>query len=486
MKNLSTKWKVILCCLTLIVGMASTGITVWAIARNYFNYNAGFEVNITGGRFVNATVSGASYLPGASTPYETLSTVTLNGNTEDEETTIAFTNPIEMQNDEQVARLHFEITNNSPYSSNTDIIIDPSITNNDIDDVIMTWYYSVDNTTYKVYAGEYLVVHKGTPMHIELRILATQNLFGVINFKDSVSIDIHSEMDTPDDFEYEHEITYSETNPYTTKKCPTCGHLSDVEYLQNDDIVIINDEYIDAQENYTCNEDFDNKYIFLEIMSSGKEIYFSGKLTNVTISTLLALQGSRINISANSKNVTLRQIIFNRNGTGPNVIDVQNCSNIKIIDCTFNYCGDLGFFSGVNGLLLKDCTFYGGVDTSYSISDASDVKIIDTHDDDTTFKFYFAGIKNLVYDSGTYHMPIFQNISGEVYIINSNSYESVDFASFNNANVYIENNSSHRDYYITIQPSSNTTISMTNNYSYDTYTHRGTYKIKNPQEVIRL
>ena len=158
-KSLSKKWKIIICSIALILAMAGTGVTVWAIARNYYRYNADFEVNITGGRYVNASVRGQSFLAGSSEALES-HTATFNADTPDQDVDMSFNEKITMENDERVSKLRFEVTNNSPYSNHSDLILKPSNTVTDKDDVIITWYYSTNNTNFYVHTGEYLVAHK--------------------------------------------------------------------------------------------------------------------------------------------------------------------------------------------------------------------------------------------------------------------------------------------------------------------------------------
>jgi hypothetical protein len=477
-KSLSSKWKVIICCLALIIGMATTGITVWAIARNYFRYNAAFEVNITGGRDVYATVEGSTYNGGSSTVLES-HTATFNASTATTDTNMSFTSPISMQNDEQIAKVGFVITNNSPYSNHTDLIIKPSIEKDNIDDVIITWYYSTNDTNYDVYTGEYLVAHKDTPIYLELRMLATVDMFGEVNLKNSVSIVLKSELNKPTDFEWEYSITYNETNPYVTKQCPTCGENLDVEYLQSEDIVIINNDFVDSNDNYTCHENFENKYIFLEIMSSGNEINFTGTLTNVTISTLLALQGTKINLSSGCVGVTFRQIIFNNYSVGRNAISAYNCTNIKIIDCTFTDCMEIGDFTGSYNVTIKDCSFTNSSsDITYVFSNINNLRL-DGIKLNSAIDFAFYTVENIVLtDCVIYYNAIaFDFASGEILIVNNNNYNGYIFAHCENANILIENNNIQMEAYCAeLRDIINCRVEITNNYNggYEDYatTHK--------------
>ena len=489
-KALSKKWKIIICCIALIVAMAGTGVTVWAIARNYFRYTAGFEVNITGGRDVYASVTGSSYVNGSNTASQTLNAVTFNNESASITETTSF-NAISMENNEQVSKFRFAITNNSPYSNHNDLIVKASTGLDDVDDVIVTWYYSTNNTDYDVYTGEYLVAHKNGTIYLELRMLATHDMFGAVQLKDSVNIDLNSEINMPTDFEWEYD--YSVVDFSRTKKCPTCNASLGIETINPDDVIMLDSSYCDEHGNVYYTTDISDKYVFIDEPFS-TEIYFDGILDNVVIvGRGLNLTGARLNIAnSNNTNVTLTGITFNGNGVGPNVINARYSNNIKIIGCTFINCYEICDFLGVSNLLIKNCVVDYDLYQSYAIYDFQEVvnlKIIKVTCSSTGFEFKFSNVANLVYsNNGIATSPTFLNVSGDIYIVNNASHSALDIGSVNNANIKIENNEYYESdqVYVFIDSSTDTTIEVTNNYNCTNEKYTTTHKVKNLQTNIEL
>ncbi len=449
-KHLSGKWKAIICCIAIIAVMAGTGVTVWAIARNYYRYNADFEVNITGGRYVNASVRGQSFLAGSSEALES-HTATFNSDTANETTELSFATPITMQNDEQVAKLRFEVTNNSPYSNHSDLIIKPTVESIDVENVIIVWYYSLNNVSYKAYPGEYLVAHKGDTLYLELRMLATMDLFGQVNFEDSVSIDLRSEMDETIDFEYDYDYSYdSSTEKATkTKVCPTCGRTESPEEMSSTEYEVVTSNL--QYSGYSVK----NKVLFVyeSLMTTNNgAILFDCGVENVTI------VGERAGF-----NVSLEFVMFD-------YYEESACKNIKVQDITFSYVDDFGikvttmsndseptWDPVLLNFTIQDCSFdTGGVWTGTAISILSksyNVKIIDSDfeqlagavniPDVTNFAF----VGNSSYQMGGIILSM-SKASGDIYIIDFSGHESSSFFSCrgNNANVYFLDNVIEKEY----------------------------------------
>ena len=485
-KSLSTKWKVIIFCMAIIVAMTSTGFTVWAIARNYFRYNADFEVNITGGRYVNASITGASYIAGSGTSYETLDTATFNGETENETSILAFKNPITMQNDEQVSKLRFEITNNSPYSNHNDLIVKPSITTEDIDDVIISWYYSTDDVNYFAYAEEYLVAHKNNTLYLELRMLATVNLFGNVSFEDSVAIDMYSEMEPPADFSYEYDYEYDETTTTATKTqvCPTCdlcAHTYATETMDESEY-IVEGSSLDVP----YDEKISNKVIFL---TAADELDAAG-LENVVIcpttSSNLSMLFIRLNISSAEttyNNVTIKNITFSEDfiiSISSSISDAKNyVNNLKLINCVFAYAPinlnnshDAEF--NIDNLLIKDCTVSssGAPGDSYTISNVNNL-IWENSGVLNRVDLIFNNVNNVILtNNGSFVQPILQNVGGNIYIINNKVDWVFTIKSTNSgAKIFIKNNIftlANSPYHLAIiETATSTTLEAeNNNYNY--------------------
>ncbi len=489
-KSLSTKWKVIIFCMAIIVAMTSTGFTVWAIARNYFRYNADFEVNITGGRYVNASITGASYVAGSGTSYETLDTATFNGETENETSTLAFKNPITMQNDEQVSKLRFEITNNSPYSNHNDLIIKPSITTEDIDDVIISWYYSTDDVTYFAYAEEYLVAHKGNTLYVELRMLATQNLFGNVSFEDSVSIDMYSEMDPPTDFAYEYDYEYDETTLTATKTqiCPTCdlcAHSYTTETMDESEYIVA-----DGNTYSGSSEKVSNKVIFLE-GENQYNITFSCELENVVLcqpnnSTTL-IDSLTLEVLSNDRSSIFNNLTFVGLNFANNTINVTPhasfegsiadftlMSNIKFINCSiaYNIFQFTAFDTIIDNLLIKNCALgsYGDPmdSTAYTVSDINNL-VYENNNIYNATNIVFENVNNLVIKNNFTDLvsPSFKSISGDIYIVNNGEGVYYNFTeTTTNAKFFIKNNHIELRYateFVTIVSPINTVIESCDN-----------------------
>lgn len=499
-KALTTKWKVIICCIAIIIGMAGTGITVWAIARNYFNYTAGFEVNITGNRDVYASITGSSYVNGSNTASQTLNTITFNNSSASTTESTTF-NAINMENNEKVSKFRFEITNNSPYTNHNDLILKASTGLGDIDDVIVTWYYSTNNTDYYVYTGEYLVAHKNNTLYLELRMLATQNMFGELKLENHIGIDLYSEINQPTDFELDYEYSYDRTTATKRKVCPTCDnctHTYEAETMDENEYMF----YYSSVDNY-INETakIENKVIFCDdTISQGFIFSFCGGLKNVV---LYGIGGSSdygtitFNISANTNsiteynNITIMNwwsgggihvnITGNLNST-PNYL-VQNIKFVKAymyspsITLTNETTTEISTI--VDTLTIKNCTLMNGT----RLSNASNIFLIGNACANNSI--YFENIKNAVFSNNIcrpYQAINGSGISGKFYIINNYDCEINFTSTLSNITLKIENNdyitSEHTPgTLVMISGAEKSSISVTNNYASNSGFDWNTYKL---------
>ena len=459
--KLATKWKAILCCLALIISMMGTGITVWAIARNYFNYSTGFEVNITGNRDVYATITGSSYENGSETAKQTLSPVVFNNSSTNTTENTSFT-ALNMENNEQISKFRFAITNNSPYTNHNDIIVKASSNIGDIDDVIVTWYYSTDNNEYFVYTGEYLVNHKNKTLYLELQILATQDMYGEIKLENNIDIDLHSEINKPTDFEYEYSYDYDNSTTIATKTqvchtCDNCTHTYETKTMATNEYIVV-----DPYSYSGSTEKVSNKVIFLE-GSYEYDLTYYNDLENVVFCQSsnsaapihsFALEVLNSDGNARFKNVSFVGLNFANNAINAHpsydfsgqLSDFTLMSNIKFIDCTFAFSifNIVAFDTYIDNLLIKNCQI-GMADTPgsvYSIKNVNDL-VVENSDFLNGIDFTFYNVHNAIISKSNqgYILPTLENASGEIYIINNNvdSCFSIESTAAN-TKIFIKNN----------------------------------------------
>ena len=432
-KALTTKWKVIISCLLIVVAMAGSGAMAWAIAKHYFKQDYNYEITAIGNRHVNANIKSYSYLAGSSDPYETLATKTFNGTTT-ETTALSFTKPLIIENDEKVSKFRFEIENTSPYSTTTDLIIKVDAETPDEDDIILTWYYSTNNKTYHIYTGEYLVGHKGATTILELRVLATADLEGTANISDKVSIELFSELEPPTDFEYEYsyDVEYNENSTnaepldvYKTKRCPTCGNALSTRELMTDGY-----EFLESSTYYT-NYISDTVLIFHHYNFNGTIVNFAGGLSNVTF--------------VNHANVSVDNITFEISGDAANHstyqdVLIQDMENISINIIYGSYDGQSPLTDyPVSNLTISNCSLYsdgGFINSAVNIENL----VIDNCSVGPGFSInnvHNAVIKNSVVD---YQNAIsMSNVSGNIYFY-SNSMSWLNMSNVHYANIKVINN----------------------------------------------
>ncbi len=405
-------FKVLICVVAVTTCVAGVGATVWAIARNHYKYNAGFNVNISGGRYVNATIKGSSYSAGSDEVQESLSAISFDDERADEEITLEFEDPITVNNDEQSAKLYFEVKNNSTYSDNSDLIIKVNDINNTVDDFMTIWYYSINGTNFTAKVDDYLVVHKGGTIYLELRMLATQDFYGSQTFEGSIDIDMYSEAESASltGFEYEYNYSCTEDNKLQKARvCPTCQHIGEWQTMDESEYVIMTDGL--QFEGY----DISNKVIYIKkdlYVENTQGMVFDHGMENIVITSDGEDYDISISVSAlsqnNSKyeNIKIQNINFvspeadrsfvdisnaDNGGTYKHSIKnftVQNChftseahgsasgvrigvkaENIVVKNCEFACIGSAGveITKGVNNLKVVNCTSYqSGVVASIS------------------------------------------------------------------------------------------------------------------------
>ena len=492
-KALTTKWKVIISCLLIVVAMAGSGAMAWAIAKHYFKQDYNYEITAVGNRHVNANIKSYSYLAGSSDPYETLATKTFNGTTT-ETTALSFTKPLIIENDEKVSKFRFEIENTSPYSTSTDLIIKVNAITQDKDNLILTWYYSIDNTNYYVYTGEYLVGHKGDTTILELRVLATETLEGTANISDKVSIELFSELEPPTDFEYEYDYDYnaSTTTATKTKVCNYCNHTYPTQTLDESEYVFFTDA------GFTAENKIENKVIFLS--SNIESCSFAGGLENVVIESLATTSNYYFYFLINGdnsskseyKNVTFRDLemyfldIFFDMYSGDRT-NVTVASDIKFIDVTFltnEYKNNITqpYNTTVNNILIRNSLFTQGTST---IQNVNNLKIINSSSNSL---LTLNNVNNIIISQSSGYISL-SNIGGNISIIN-NIYPKVWYIdNFTNvlSNSYIrfENNDTDYEEFI-IENINNSTIVFSNN-SYSTYAKDFlSYKLKGTFNSITI
>ena len=481
-KSLYSKWKVIISCLLVIVSMTGSGAIAWAIAKHYFKQDYNYEITATVTRNVHADIKSSSYLAGDTNPYETLATKSFSGEST-ETTALSFSQPLNIENDEKISKFRFEITNNSPYTTMSDLIIKVDETTQDKDNIIMTWYYSPNNTNYYVYTGEYLVAHKGGKITLELRVLATTDLEQTQTISDKVSIELFSEMAPPDDFEWEYDYTYyTETNTAMRRKvCSTyklCTHEYADELVDPSKVLVFDDSFVNANNDLNYS-DINDKIVFFKLTERNVLINL-GKLTNVTLVGLGSFYGSTINIAEGSSNVTFNGFMFETNTSATHVIDVKRCSNIKIVDSYFMSCDSIGDFTGVTNLLISDCSFAGSEHRTYYISSVSNLRFINNTAAQDNIQFEISATNMVISGFEGYYLPTILG-SGNVYVVNNDTYTALYMPSLYSAIAHIENNSyaETTSYVHTVVAGTSTTISVTNNYSISMDKLVTTHKVKN-------
>ncbi len=448
-KTLSKKWKILICALVVCVLMSSTGIAVWAIASNYFKYKAGFDVAVTGGRYVNATITGSSYLADSEEIYEALEPVTFDSESSNIQTSLDFNQTLPIKNDEKAVKLKFEIKNNSSYKTENDLIIKPDIENQDIEDVIFVWYYSVNDITYEEYDGEYLVAHKDDTIYLELHILATFQMLGEVEFSDAVSIELYSEIEAPEDFKYEYEYSYNgETGVATkTRKCHTCKTEGPAITMTSEEFVVVTDglqfqgQHVEDKVLFVYNDYLVNNKDAIYFDTGLDNVVITGNTNDYDLETRLEITIFDYVAESVCNNVTIQNLDLAMDG---------NKVGIKVVASSME--GENAVIEpSINHLTIKDCGF-----NANSVGDTA-IQITTKVSNLKCFRNSFGCLSNGIIITGELENASFvanssyqignvisiSNVSGVLRVINHDGFETnglLSCGNCNNAKVYFINN----------------------------------------------
>ncbi len=475
-RSLSKSLKVLIFTLVVVAVAASSGAIAWAIAQNHFRYKAGFDVNLNGGRYVHATIEGSSYLADSGTRYETLDAVTINNNTANEELNLSFKKPITVNNDEKISKLCFEITNNSPYATMSNLVIKPTVLDVNVDNYVVFWFYSLDGSTFNAYDNEYLMIHKSDKIILELRMAAALDMLGEVNFSDNISINLYAENDLPADFEYkkaynyEYDANLQGHRYYQKDLCATCGEvIATYELTEDVNFVKANAEY-DGDD-----QKISDKVIYLG-SSYNSTFVFSGGLENVVIWCDSPTSNITFNINVDGDNfVQYNNVVisglsgtFSVNVTGHLTTEVDAwIKNLKFIDVA-EICFELNApyttdrpLDPYNVLTVDGMTIVGR--NSYSATNIigmfSGIKNlvlegfgVPMHDSVTFSYVENVTIKNckyIVLDSAKVNL---YGVSGNVYLINMHIGDTIarldkifEVIDANDVRIYVVNNSMYEE-----------------------------------------
>ena len=206
--------------LVLLFGIVG-GVTYALMNGTKANTKHGFQVNVRGAVNVSANIVGKSYQN--NTLKETLDIVSFDGTQEQELSKVQdFANKLSIDTKEDKVSYVFEITNTTAEEKYTDLIIEPTYTLTEADNVISTMYYAIPNSDYEVCTDKYLVAHKGNTILVKIEIGVTE-IGAKADLEGSFELNLYTEDGLPVDFEYDKTYSVVDGKAYVTETCPTCG-----------------------------------------------------------------------------------------------------------------------------------------------------------------------------------------------------------------------------------------------------------------------